>query len=149
MEQTEYNTKEKEQDNPENYNLEETAEDNNLPKLYSKGLILIFSGFFSVLFGAVLLLSNLKQLNEKKARLQVLLFAMIYIGGMIFTINSMKSSVNFSVPLNILGGLILNEYFWNRYIGKDTEYNKKNWVKPTLISLGITVPIFILLMNLS
>lgn len=149
MEQVEYDTKEEETDTPETYNVEETEEEKALPELYSKRLILLFSGFFSVLFGAVLLLSNLKHLNEKKGRLQVLIFALIYVSGMIYTINSIKSSVNFSVPLNVLGGLILNEYFWNRYIGKDAEYEKKSWVKPTLISLGITVPIFILLMNLS
>ena len=148
MEQVEYDTKEEQTDTPEAYNDEETEEEKALPGLYSKRLILLFSGFFSILFGAVLLLSNLKQLNEKKGRLQVLIFALIYVSGMIYTINSIKSSVNFSVPLNVLGGLILNEYFWNRYIGKDAEYEKKSWVKPTLISLGITVPIFLLLLYL-
>ncbi len=120
----------------------------NLPQFYSKRLILVFSGLFSVLFGAVLLISNLRCIKERKGIMQVLVFIIIYVIGIIFTMQSAKTSTNFSLPLNILGGLILNEYFWNRYIGKETEYEKKDWIKPALISLGISIPAFLALVYL-
>ena len=109
------------------------------PQLYSKRVIMAFSVLFSTIFGAAILMSNMKQLRNTKARLQVLLFGILYSVGQVFTINSM-SSTNLSIPLNILGGVILNEYFWNRYIGKEREYLKKSWLKPAIISGLITVP---------
>lgn len=109
------------------------------PQLYSKRVIMAFSVLFSTIFGAAILMSNMKQLRNTKARLQVLLFGILYSVGQVFTINSM-SSTNLSIPLNILGGMILNEYFWNRYIGKEREYLKKSWLKPAIISGLITVP---------
>ena len=119
-----------------------------LPQLYSKRIILIFSGLFSVIFGAALLLSNLKKIEEKKGIYQVLLFVFIYVCGLVYTLSTIKAGTNFSLPLNLLGGLILNEYFWNRYIGKETEFEKKSWVKPTLISLAISIPAFLALVYL-
>ena len=120
----------------------------DLPKLYSKRIILVFSGLFSILFGAVLMLSNLKRLGEKKAFYQVLIFVIIYVSGMVFTLSTIKGGTNFSLPLNLLGGFILTEYFWNGYIGKEIEYEKKSWIKPALISLGISIPAFLALIYL-
>ncbi|GAA4311768.1 hypothetical protein GCM10023115_32450 [Pontixanthobacter gangjinensis] len=133
----------------ENKQLKSTSQrTQELPELYSKRIILIFSGLFSVIFGAALLLSNLKKLEEKKGTYQVLLFVFIYVAGLVYKLSSIKAGTNFSLPLNLLGGLILNEYFWNRYIGRETEYEKKSWVKPTLISLAISVPAFLALVYL-
>ncbi len=127
----------------ENRNIEE------FPEFYSKRLILIFSGLFSILFGAVLLLSNLKRAGEKKGMFQVLIFVFIYVIGIIYTLDSMQTASNWSVLLNILGALILNEYFWNRYLGKDIEYKKKSWIRPAIISMCISVPAFLALVYLS
>lgn len=109
------------------------------PQLYSKGVILAFSVLFSTIFGAVILMSNMKRLQKTKGRLQVLLFGIIYSVGQVFTLNSFEST-NMSIPLNIIGGVVLNEYFWNRYIGKEREYLKKSWLKPAIISGLITIP---------
>ena len=139
--------------NIENNYTAETASENqvaeDLPKLYSKRLILVFSGLFSVLFGTVLLLSNLKKSGEKKGIIQVIIFALIYVTGMVFTIQTMNANTNLALPMNIVGALILNEYFWNRYIGKDTEYEKKGWIKPAIISMCISIPAFLALVYLS
>ena len=135
-----------------NYTAESGSENQfveNLPKFYSKRLILVFSGLFSVLFGTVLLLSNLKKSGEKKGIIQVLIFALIYVTGMIITIQTMNANTNLALPLNIAGALILNEYFWNRYIGRETEYEKKSWIKPAIISMCISIPAFLALVYLS
>ncbi|MBT8318686.1 MAG: hypothetical protein KJP01_00980, partial [Gramella sp.] len=114
-----------------------------------KKLILIFSGVFSILFGAVLLLSNLKKVDDKKGVYQVLIFVIIYVAGIVYTIQSNPAASSWSVPLNLFGALILNEYFWNRYIGRETAFEKKSWIKPTLISLAISLPAFLALVYLS
>lgn len=115
-----------------------------LPELYSKRVIIAFSLIFSTIFGAVILMSNLKQKGEQRGRLQVLIFSIIYTIGMIFTINSLATT-QLTIPLNILGALILNEYFWNRYLGKDIPFEKKSWIKPALVSITVTIPFIIAL----
>lgn len=118
----------------ENQNFED------LPRLYSKRVIYIFSILFSTIFGAVLLMSNLKNTGEKKGRLQVLLFALVFTTGLLITAATVKTTSNFTIPLNVIGGLILNEYFWNRYLGKEIKFEKKKWYKPAIISLIVCIP---------
>ncbi|MCP9198830.1 hypothetical protein MKO06_02860 [Gramella sp. GC03-9] len=119
---------------------EQRSAQENLPRLYSKRVIYIFSVMFSTIFGTVILMSNLKQLGEKKARIEVLVFGIIFTIGTAITLNTVELQTNLGIPLNILGGVILNEFFWNRYIGRETEFEKKSWHKPALISALITLP---------
>ncbi len=136
-------------DNSRDQNLEkEEFEENEiteiLPELYSKRVITAFCLIFSTLFGAVILMSNLKQRDETKGWWQILLFSILYSIGTIFTVYSTNSS-NFTIPLNILGAVILNEYFWNRYLGKSIEFEKKSWAKPAIISITVTIPFILAL----
>lgn len=120
--------------NPEN------KDSRDLPKLYSKRVIYAFSIIFSIIFGTVLLMSNLKQTGNKKGWYEVLIFGIIYTAGLLITAASLNMNTNIGLPLNLLGSLILNEYFWNRYIGKETKFEKKKWYKPAIISLIIILP---------
>lgn len=136
-------------DSSRDQNLEkEEFEENEiteiLPELYSKRVITAFCLIFSTLFGAVILMSNLKQRDETKGWWQILLFSILYSIGTIFTVYSTNSS-NFTIPLNILGAVILNEYFWNRYLGKSIEFEKKSWAKPAIISITVTIPFILAL----
>lgn len=126
-------------ENSEREEFEENEITEILPQLYSKRVITAFSVIFSTIFGAAILMSNLKKKGEKKGRIQVLIFSLIYTVGLIFTVNSVSSS-KFTLPLNILGAILLNEYFWNRYLGKNIEFEKKSWVKPALISVTVIIP---------
>lgn len=132
-------------ENIENDELEENEITEILPELYSKRVITAFCLIFSTLFGAIILMSNLKKRDENKGWWQVLLFSILYTIGTIFTVYSTNSS-NFTIPLNILGALILNEYFWNRYLGKSIEFEKKSWAKPAIISVTATIPFILALM---
>ena len=138
------NLKEEGPQNTEQENLHNLEEGENeisaiVPELYSKRVIFAFSMIFSTIFGAVILMSNLKTRSEKKGRIQVLIFSIIYTIGTIISLNSI-SSTKLTIPLNLLGALILNEYFWNRYLGKDIEFIKKSWIKPAVISLIVCIP---------
>lgn len=117
-----------------------------LPRLYSKNVIWAFSILFSTIFGTVILMSNLKAIGEKSGRLQVLIFGIVFTLGTAITIGMNPEATNFSLPLNILGGVILNEYFWNRYIGRETEFEKKKWHKPAIISILISLPFVLALL---
>lgn len=123
-----------------------TAAEENLPKLYSKRVILSFCAFFSVLFGGVLLMRNMAQVGNKKAQAQVFIFSFFYMVLVITVMTYFEISSNLTIPFNIAGAAILNEYFWNKYLG-DIEYEKKSWYKPAIISFGIALVIFLLLIS--
>ncbi len=124
----------------------ESKEFEALPKLYSKRVIYLFSVIFSTIFGTVLLMSNLKQINDTKARWEVLIFGIIFTIGTAITLHTVQLQSNLGLPLNILGAIILNEFFWNRSIGKETEFEKKSWHKPAIISAIITLPFVLILL---
>lgn len=122
------------------------AEEQNLPQLYSKTLILIFSIFFSPIFAAVLLFSNLKSLGKKSAAWWVLLFAIGYLLATAVVMSLFNLSPSLSLIANVIGAAILNEYFWNKYIGSETEFQKKSWIRPVAISVFIVLVMFSLMM---
>lgn len=119
-----------------------------VPELYSKTLILLFSILFSTIFSAVLLMLNLKSLGKAKASLQVLLFAILYLVATAIVLQVFKLPPNLTFIANVLGAAILNEYFWNKLIGRDLEYIRKSWVKPTLVSVLIALSFFLLLVSI-
>lgn len=132
----------------ENSDIEIQNDENNaLPELYSKTLILLFSIFFSTVFAAFLLMSNLRTLEKKRARYIVLAFALVWTiaSGIILQLSKLEPS--YTLIFNVIGAAILNEFFWNKYIGSDREYDRKSWIKPTLISLLIVLVFFFLFLG--
>jgi hypothetical protein len=109
------------------------------PTLYSKKAILGFAIFFSTLFGAVLLMSNLKTLKKPKERMQVLVFAVAYTMLSVVLLNYLPKMYFTTLIFNLLGYMVLSEFFWNNYIGKDLQYQKKQISKPLIISILILV----------
>ncbi|WP_324720848.1 hypothetical protein [Salinimicrobium sp. HB62] len=122
-----------------------TQQEQELPKLYSKRLILSFSILFSTIFAAALLISNLRRLEKQAAAAWVLLFAVGYIVATAIVMTALNLSPSLNVIANVIGAAILNEFFWNKYLGSEIEYEKKSWIKPTLISVGIALVVFSLL----
>lgn len=119
------------------------TDDPNAPELHSKKVILVFSGLFSTIFGAVLLMYNMKQTDNQTGRIQVLIFGIIYTIVTLLVVNLLNIGGNIALLFNIAGGGILTEYFWNKFIGKEFEHRKRSWVKPAIISVLITVPLIL------
>ncbi|HEY0897036.1 MAG TPA: hypothetical protein VGE15_10840, partial [Sphingobacteriaceae bacterium] len=90
--------------------LEEEEEDHT-PELYSQMAITGFSLFFSVIFGAALMMSNLK--GNTPARWAVLAFAISYTMLSVLVMSAIGTSSLMSIALNGLGGAILTQFFWN------------------------------------
>jgi len=119
------------------------TDDPNAPELHSKKVIMVFSGLFSTIFGAVLLMYNMKQTDNRTGRIQVLVFGVLYTIATLLVVNLMNIGGNIALIFNIAGGGILTEYFWNKFIGKDFEHRKRSWIKPAIISVLITIPLIL------
>ncbi len=119
------------------------TDDPNAPELHSKRVIIMFSAIFSTIFGVVLLMYNMKQTNNQKGRILVLIFGIVYSILTIAIVNSLNLSTNLALVFNSLGAAILTEYFWDSYIGKEFKYRKRSWVKPAIISVLITIPLLL------
>ncbi|WP_405606497.1 hypothetical protein [Polaribacter sp. Asnod1-A03] len=121
-----------------------TFEEFELPLLYSKSAIQGFTIFFSPFFGAMLLMSNLKIQNKQKARNQVLIFVILYTILTYLVLSAFPTMMFLSLAFNVLGSLVLIEYFWNKNLGKNLNYTKKGITKPLLISfLVVLILVFI------
>lgn len=118
-----------------------------LPELYSKTLILMFAILFSTIFAAALLIVNLKNLGKTKGALWVALFAFAFMVATALAMQAFNLAPTMTLIANVIGAAILNEFFWNKFIGSDFSFKKKSWVKPTLISVGIALLFLLLLMG--
>ncbi|WP_010520379.1 hypothetical protein [Aquimarina agarivorans] len=125
-------SKKKEGQKPEINNPLET------PSLYSPTAVLGFTILFSVIFGGILMFLNLRTLNKKSTALKVL-FATIgfmLIGGLVAQWSEMNQWVIMLV--NVIGGIVLIEFFWKKYIGNTSNFNRKSILKPAVISLLVS-----------
>lgn len=129
--------KEGERDNLlKNAPLEEEEEEVP-PILFSKRAIRGFTIFFSTLFGVVLLMHNLKKMNKRKARMEVLFFGIFYTFFTMILLSYLPTTLFITLLFNGIGYVVLTEYFWNKSLGKNVEYQKEQITKPVIISLSI------------
>lgn len=137
-----------EQDENQEWEMElshELQQEEETPKLYSKTLILVFALLFSTIFAAALLVVNLRSLDKKRAAAWVLFFAIAYLFATAMLIQALNLDPSLTFVANVIGAAILNEYFWNKYIGRDTAYEKRSWIKPTAISILVVMLFFFVL----
>ncbi|MCJ8167581.1 hypothetical protein MKJ04_22250 [Pontibacter sp. E15-1] len=109
--------------------------DENAPALYSERVIYIFSAVFFVLFGSVLVALNIKRTESKNGFWQVLIFGLSYTAGQIAILDSIPRNSILTISFNLFGAFILQKFFWQKYIGKDTKYR----ARPVWIPLAIGV----------
>ena len=125
-------------------NHEASSEATVFPVLYSKRAIQGFTIFFSTLFGAVLLMSNLKKMNKPKARVEVLVFGISYTFLTIILLDYLPKTFFLTILFNLVGYAVLVEYFWNKNLGKELQHQKKQISKPLIISFAILVLLVLL-----
>lgn len=113
------------------------------PQFYSPRAIWGFSVFFTVIFGAVLLSSNL---TEKKAKGLVMGFGILYTALAIIIMNLLpQPNTGLAIGLNGGGAFILTKLFWDKYVGRETKFRAKAIWKPLVISILITIPFLLAL----
>ncbi len=126
--------------------LDEGVTPENKLKIYSKKAIWGFSIFFTSIFGGVLLFHNLKDIGKSKEANLILIFSIFFTVISIYIVNiPEKPKTGLNYLCNMVGGLILTEYFFKKYFPAPDDYDKKKIWKPLIISILITIP-FILAM---
>jgi len=133
-ENNQIDTDEKNLDNNEN-----PSKDLILPVLYSKRAIQGFTIFFTTIFGAVLLMYNLKEMNKLKERNQVLIFGIVFTILSAILLNYLPKMIFTTLLFNLIGYAVLIEFFWKNNIEKELEYAKKEVWKPLTISIIIVL----------
>ncbi len=128
---------------------DEVSEEAVIPNLYSPTAILGFTILFSVLFGGILMFLNLRKLNKKATAINVLLITVgfMFLGGVVAKFSGMNQWLVMLV--NIIGGIVLIEFFWKKHIGNLTQFNRKSILKPAIISVVITLGLAYLIILLS
>jgi hypothetical protein len=111
-------------------------------EIYSKWPIRLFSLFFSPIFGGVLLIINLRKAGYKQAIASVLLFSI----GYTFITAMLLSSLGITgglIPIifNLMGGMILSDYFYKKYFPDEDYYPKPIW-GALAVALVIYVAVF-------
>lgn len=120
---------------------EEPVIDESAPRLYTKQAILGFSIFFSPLFGGFLLMQNLNQLGNRKGKMQILLFCLLYTVAVITAVNLItKPDSSITLLLNCLGAGWLLYFWWPKFISPELEYRPKAIWKALAVSFMIVIP---------
>jgi len=115
-----------------------------LPHLYSKRAIQGFTLFFSTIFGVLLLMQNLKEMNKPVARNQVLFFGIAYTAISAILLNYLPKMFFVTLLFNMIGYAILSEFFWNKNLGNKLAYQKKEIWKPLMISFAVMLLLLLL-----
>lgn len=115
--------------------------DKSAPEYFSERAIYMFSVFFSVLFGSIVLATNLYKTKSKKGIWQVILFGIVYTGLQLYCLSLIPRNSLLTLVVSMGGALILNYYFWSKFIGKETKYRTKAIWIPLIIGLIIYIPI--------
>jgi hypothetical protein len=110
------------------------------PQYYSHRAIWGFSTAFAVIFGAVLLSSNVR---DKKAKWIIIGFGVLYTSIAIAILNQLPRNTGMTFLLNAGGAYLLTQIFWNKYLGRETKYRTKEIGKPLIISVVIIIPIIL------
>ena len=109
-----------------------------VPVYYSEKAIYIFSALFSTLFGAILLAINLNTAGQKKAAWQAVIVGSLYAIVLTWGLSYFpKNNAGIALGLNGMGGYMLRQFFWPKYLGKDVIYTKRSVLIPAIIGVLI------------
>ncbi len=97
--------------------------DESAPLLYSRLVVSVFTLFGTTIFGSILLSVNLKKLDKGNEIPGVAMFGLLF-AILTFYLASVGPRFPIRGLMNIFGSWILVSAFWNRYVGKDTQYRQ-------------------------
>ena len=117
-----------------------------LPRLYSPGAIFGFSIFFSLIFGAALLATNIRATGNRRGSWIVVGFSVAYMFLEALVVWQLNRSSSMSLAFNLAGAFILNYYFWPKYLGTQPDYEPKPIWRALIISVLIVLPVLVIMM---
>ena len=119
-------------------------DDPKAPQLYTRYTIRFFAIFFSTLLGGILMAINFNRLKRSKKEIfMVVLFSFLFTSaaGYLYGYFGAKFT-NIIIIMNLVGSGILEEFFWNRVIGRQLKYRRQNVWPVLLVVLLISLPLF-------
>ncbi len=112
------------------------------PVLYSRYTIRFFAIFCSTFLGGILMAMNLHRLKKRMELFLVLLFSFLFtVAGVVLYTTYGSKSANILIIANLIGSLILEELYWNRVIGKEFMYKKRQVWPLVLLVILLSVPV--------
>ena len=115
------------------------AKPTELPEYYSPAAVLGFSIFFSVIFGGILMFSNLRKAGKKNEAVAVIVMSLCIMLISAFLVHVYKVNQLVGLLTNTVGAVILIEYFWKKHLGYQTKFKRKSLTNAILISLGVSI----------
>lgn len=117
------------------------TDDPNAPLLYPKWSIWVISVLFTPLFGGIMMAMNFKRAEKPKQVTIVLAFSVIFTIVAFLSADFIQSQSgtprNWTNLMNIMGAVVLNQYFWKVQIGETFKYRKRSPLVPFIISIAI------------
>lgn len=127
-----------------------TVNAEDLPVFYSRQVISVFAVLFSAFFASILMAMNLSRTKTKQGVGNVIAFGLATNVLIMWLSSTMHNFGSVGILFNIIGGVVLNTYFWDKYIGRETPYRKRSFWVPLIIGLAIVaLLIFILITPLA
>ena len=131
-------------------------QDSGIPEYFSPLAINIFTILFSALYGVVLMAINFNRSGNKKGMINMLVFGSIIAIGlpMLFFqlpfLSGNNFMLNFSIRMvfNIVCSLVLTQFFWPKYLGKEIQYKPRSISGLMSISLLICFGIVLLMFQM-
>jgi hypothetical protein len=122
--------------------LESKVIEISVPTLYSVVSIMVFSVLFSVIAGGIMMFVNFRRTGHKAESFKVLGFSLLFtlVSVIILSFAGSTSPV-ISVILNILGGYLIEQLFWNRVLGPGFLFYKQEVWTALLVALLAISPL--------
>jgi hypothetical protein len=125
------------------------VEDENVPLLFSKRAIYGFTVLSSLFFGSILLAINVSKTKNQIGIVGIILYGCVISFGAVAMVLYYHLNPSFVLIINILGTYPLNNFFWNRYVGRDTLYRVRPIWIPLIIWLILLIWVGYVFLNIN
>ncbi|MDP9047364.1 MAG: hypothetical protein M3N14_04455 [Bacteroidota bacterium] len=115
------------------------VDDPEAPAMFSKRVIFAFSVLFSVFFGSILLAINVSKTKHRGNMVLVLLYGFGFTIAQGLFLRAYTLNPILSLASSIAGAYIMDNLFWNRYVGNSTLYRSRPIWVPLIIGIAIVV----------
>jgi len=109
--------------------------DEQAPNLYSRKAIYFFTSICSIFYGGTLMFINLRKMKNKQGQIVVAIYSILYGVITVSILSQFERNSLLTGLVSMLGSFPLYNFFWGKYIGKETEYRAKSVWKPLIIAL--------------
>ncbi|MDB5124699.1 MAG: hypothetical protein JWP94_2828 [Mucilaginibacter sp.] len=121
------------------------VEDPDAPVFFSKRAIFAFSVLFSVFFGSILLAINVSKTKNRGRAILVVLYGLGFTLLQGILLRSYPIDPIISLMSSIIGAYIMDNLFWNRFVGNSTLYRSRPIWVPLIIGIAIVASYLIML----